>query len=108
MDKFDNLLTKIITKIQSSNLSDEKKANIYSEISAGLYKIVWPIVINYIPKEKIASIESQSQLTIKQYTDLIESALHDPNMPKELYNCATEALTEIETLLNKENMPQVS
>lgn len=108
MDKFDGLLTQIIERVQNSTLSEEKKADIYAQISIGLRKLVWPILISRIPEQKLADTVSQSQLTLDQYSELIESALHDPNTSRELHDSIIEALIEINTLLTKNGIPQAT
>lgn len=108
MDKFDGLLTQIIERVQNSTLSEEKKADIYAQISIGLRSLVWPILISHIPKQKLADTVAGSQLTMEQYAELIESALHDPNTSKEVHASIIEALTEIDALLTKNSIPQTT
>ena len=108
MDTFDNLLTNIITRVQQSSLSDEKKADIYTQISIGLHKLVWSVLISHIPESKLKETTSQSQLTIDQYSDLIEIALQNPAASKELHAITIDSLSEIDAFLTKNGIPQMT
>lgn len=100
MDQVNVLLTKIIDKIQVSNLSDSEKANLYAEIGLGLDKLVWPIIMSHLPKEKLEQFESKKQMSTDEYTELIESALNSPGMPKEVHDEVLAALQEVDSLIN--------
>lgn len=107
MEPFDQHLTHLITRVQLSGLSDEDKAEIYTEINIGLHKLVWSVLVSHIPEEKLSELTTQSKLTIDQYSDLIELALKSPGMSKELNTEIMDSLSEIETLLTKNGVPQI-
>ncbi|HCM82499.1 MAG: hypothetical protein UV63_C0021G0014 [Microgenomates group bacterium GW2011_GWC1_43_11] len=108
MDTFDNLLTNIIIRVQQSSLGDEKKADIYAQISIGLHKLVWSVLISYIPEDKLKKIVAQSRMTIDQYSNLIDSALRNPNISKELHAITIDSLSEIDAFLTKNGIPQMT
>ena len=101
MDTFDNLLTHIITKVGESSLSDEEKANVYAQISVGLYALVWPILMAHMPERDLAAaVDNPKDWGMDRYTNLIGKALSDPQTPKEIYDELMGALTEVEELVS--------
>jgi len=105
MDTFDQRLTNIITRIEESSLPDEKKAEVYAEISLGLQKLVWTVLIAYIPEQKLKYSTAQSHITIDTYCELIDEALKNPDLPKDLYMMTMKSLGEIEILLDQALLP---
>lgn len=106
MDTFDNLLTHIITKVGESSLSDEEKADVYAEISVGLHKLVWPILLSHMPeKDLAAAVDNPKDWTMDRYAELISKSLSDPAMPKEIYDELTGALKEIDELVSSKLTP---
>lgn len=106
MDDFDNLLTNILTKVARSSLSDEEKADVYAEISVGLHKLVWPILVSHMPeKDLAAAVDNPKDWTMDRYASLIEKALSDPQTPKEIFDELTGALKEIDELVSS-HLPQ--
>ncbi|OGG01603.1 hypothetical protein A2Z33_07460 [Candidatus Gottesmanbacteria bacterium RBG_16_52_11] len=101
MDKLDGLLTDILVRVQNARIPDEKKADIYARISAGMRSLVWPILISRMPEQKLAETVAAPQMTMDQYVELVESALKNPETPKDIQDQITGALTEIGEILTK-------
>lgn len=106
MNTFNAATKNIITRVQLSPLSEEEKAGIYAELSLGLHKLVWTILIAHIPEEKLKEVTSQTKMTIDQYADCIDLALKNPETSKELHDMTMESLQEIDALLTKKGIPQ--
>jgi len=100
MDEFDTLLTKILTRVQESSLSDEEKADVYAEMSVGLRKIVWPILLAHMPEEDLKkTIDAPGDWSMDRYIELINKSLSDPKTPKEIYNELMSALADVDEVV---------
>lgn len=99
MDTFDTTLTRILERIQASALPDEKKADVYAQITVGLQKLVWPVLLARMPEDKLRDYVDNSALTVEKYNELISAALTDPETPEELHSQIMSVLTEIDALL---------
>lgn len=103
MDDIDGVLTRIVTNISESSLSDTEKADIYARINVGLHHLVWPIIVAHIPQYILADVtDHPEKITIDRYLELIESALQNPATPKEIHDEIKGALEEVEALLAKQ------
>lgn len=107
MDTIDTTLTRILTVIAESSLSDTEKADLYVQIQVGMRKLVWPIVLTHVPEYLLKQAVDQSEhMTIDQYAELIEASVSNPATPKEIHDEIRDALLEIEELFGKRLTPK--
>lgn len=99
MDDFDKKLTRILTRIQESSLSNTEKADSVAELDLGLHKLVWPILVSHIPENELKDVVSHPEtLSVHRYGELMGKALSHPETAKEIHEEVIAALAEIETL----------
>lgn len=100
MDDFDDRLTGILMRVQTSSLSDTEKADAYAAIHNGLQTLVWPILVSHIPESDLKEvIDHPETLTVTRYGELVGKALEDPETAREIHTEIIAALTEIEALV---------
>ena len=100
MDDVTTLLADIIIKVTDSNRSDVEKAEVMAELSVGMRKLVWPILISHIPEYLLKEATEKSQITADEYVELIESALKNPATAREIHDELKAALLEAKTLVS--------
>lgn len=101
MDDFDTRLTNIVTTIEESSLSDTQKADCCVQLSVGLQKLVWPILVSHIPENELKdAVNRPETLTVSRYGELMGMALGDPTTAAQIHTEVMEALTEIESLVS--------
>ncbi len=106
MDEIETLLTRILTRIAESSLSDDAKNDLNTRLEVGLHSLVWPILLSHIAKSKLDEIIlANDQLTVEQYSQLIKIALEDTSSMKELHAEIKGALKEVQSLIEK-NLPK--
>ncbi|MEK7543911.1 MAG: hypothetical protein AAB557_03520 [Patescibacteria group bacterium] len=106
MDAFDHKVTEILTRVQSSSLSDTQKADIYASIHNGLRTLVWPILVSHIPESELKdAVDHPETMTVTRYGELMEKAVSDPASAREIHEEVMGALGEIEDLLTKQSIP---
>ena len=101
MDDFENLVTPIIDKVIASKLSDTEKADIFAQLTIGMRKLVWPILLVHTPEHLLKKYAVKSELTIEEYTDLIQTALRGPGTANDIYTELKGALEEVDALVTK-------
>lgn len=101
MDSIDAVLNTIITRVTSSSLPEEEQADIFAELSVGMRKLVWPILLSHVPGYVLEYAMKKDQLSMEEYADLITSSLANPGTSKELHDELHSALIEVDDLLNK-------
>ena len=100
MDDIEVVLTRILTLISESSLSDAEKADIYVQLTVGMRRLVWPILLTHIPEYLLKdAVDHPERIMVDQYTELIKSALQNPSTPKEMHDEVKSALGEVEALL---------
>ncbi len=103
---FDDTITRILTTIGGSQLSDTEKADCYAQLRVGLHKLVWPILISHIPDGELKdAVDHPETLTVRRYGELIGKALDDPATAGEIHTEVMAALEEIDELLTKIGVP---
>ena len=102
MDDIDEILTSIVTKVSGSKLSDTEKADVYANLSVGMRKLVWPILLSHMPEYLLKeATDGGHTFTVDDYAELIESALQNPATPKEIHEELVNALREVDALVSK-------
>lgn len=99
MDYIDNSITRIIGKIHNSSLSDTEKADVLSELSAGMRHLVWPILLSHVPEYLLKEAMDKKSMTVDDYVEIIQSSLQNPATAKEIHDELKEALLEVEALV---------
>ena len=92
----------IVAKVNASGISDTEKAAIFAEISLGLRKLVWPVLIKHMPKDKLTALTSGAEpVTIDNYIELIKAAVADRGMFPELNRVINDTLVDVEAVLSR-------
>lgn len=100
-DYIDDILTSIVTKIDSSPMSDTQKAEAYMTISGGLHRLVWPIVVSHVPHDLRESlVKQQTPLTIDQYADVMDRVFQDSTTGRDIFDQVYGALKEVDALID--------
>lgn len=108
MDDFETSLQMLLTRVQSSSLSDTEKADVYATIHNGLHKLVWPILLSHIPEPDLKdAVEHPETMTVARYGELMGKAISDPGVPREIHEEVMGALGDIDDLLTKQGIPAI-
>lgn len=99
MDDIESLLARIVTKITSSSRSDLEKADVLAELSVGMRKLIWPILVSHIPEYLLKEVTLKEQITVDEYSELIASALSNPATANDIHDELKAALLEVEALV---------
>jgi hypothetical protein len=100
-DHIDTLLTSIVSKIVSSPLTEEQKAEAFARISSGMHKLIWPIIVLHIPEGTKKTLMAQTTpLTIDQYADVMEQVFQNPAVGREIFDQVYGALEEVDALVD--------
>ena len=91
----------ILTKITESKLSDNEKADSMAELSLGMRKLVWPILLSHVPEYLLVEAKEKDMMTVDEYLEIIESSLQNPSTAKEIHDELNAALEEVEQVLTK-------
>ena len=96
-------LKAIVERIEASSLSANEKAELYILISDGLQSVVWPIMVQYMPKEQLAYLaaDPKSRVTVESYSKLITDTITDPNVLTEIDSKMDAVLSEVDTSLTE-------
>lgn len=106
MEDFEIALQTLLTRVQSSSLSDTEKADVYASIHNGLHKLVWPILLSHIPESDLKdAVDHPETMTVSRYGELMEIAVSHPETAREIHDEVMGALGEIEDLLTKQSIP---
>ena len=98
-------LKAIVTRVEQSKLSEEDKAELYATISEGLQATVWPVLLKYMPKEKLEAMAAdKSKITVESYAQLIEDSVKDGVALKEIEQLMNDVLQEVDTALKEEGV----
>lgn len=100
MDDIEEIVLHITEAISKSSRSDSEKADVYAELSIGMRKLVWPILVSHIPEYLLKEITAKEQITVDEYTELIESALSNPATAREIHDELKAALLEVQALVS--------
>jgi hypothetical protein len=104
----DDKLRAVVTRVEASKLTDPEKESIYTSISEGLQSTVWPILIKYMPKERLADLaKNPSKVTIESYGQLIEDTVKDGAALKEIEALMVSILGEVDAALTEQGIPVV-
>lgn len=98
-------LKALVERIEKSTLSDADREELYTTITEGLRASVLPVLIKYIPEEKIAEVTGKPEtLTVDSYVQLISDAVKDGRAVKEVSDVLDRYLVEVERLLTEEGV----
>ncbi len=99
-------LKAIVTRIEQSKLSDADKGELYTTISEGLQATVWPVLLKYMPKEKLDYLaqDPKTRVTVESYATLIEDTIKDGQALKEIDDLMTHILGEVDKALTEEGV----
>lgn len=102
MDAIDEVLTRIITTVSQSTLSETEKKDIYAQLTVGMHRLVWPILLSHVPQYLLDdAVNNPDRFTIEEYAEIIDIALKNPATAKEMHEELFGALQEVEALLTK-------
>lgn len=102
MDDLDTILTRIIDRVTASQLPETEKADIFASITAGMHRLVWPILLSHAPEYLLKeAVDKPEQFTLDDYTEIIESALQNPATAKEMHDELVAALIEVDETVTK-------
>ena len=75
----------IVATIESSNLLENDKYHLYRRISRALGETVTPILLKFMPKEKLLALaNAPDTLTVDGYVDVFRDAVKDGDALKEM------------------------
>lgn len=102
MDDIDTLITGIITSVSESKLPDTEKADVLAQLTAGMHRLVWPILLSHVPQYLLDdATNSPNRFTMGDYVEMIDVALKNPATAQEMHEELKGALAEVKTLLEK-------
>lgn len=102
MDDIDELVTGILATISSSKLPEMEKADILARLTAGMHRLVWPILLSHVPKYLLdEAVNAPEHFTMDDYAEMIDIALKNPSTAKEMHDELKGALEEVAALLQK-------
>ncbi len=99
MDDIDLLLTDIVTAVSQSKRSDTEKADIIAQLTVGMHRLVWPILLAHVPEYILKDIMGKDTMTLDDYQELLESALGNPAVTKEMHDELRDALLEVKAII---------
>lgn len=96
----------IINRIEQSPLSTGEKAELYTVISSGLQASIWPILIQYVPKEKFDDLSKKpnDKDTALEFAKLIGESVEDGKALTEMDDVMNRLLDEVESALREEHI----
>lgn len=99
-------LQALIDRINASTLSDTEKSQLFMAISGGLQASIWPVLIQYVPKEDMDALldESDGQKKVERYSQLIGDAIEKGNALTEIDETMNKLLDEVEAALTEEKI----
>jgi len=101
IDDIDILVTHITNTVATSSLHDEEKADIIAQLTAGMHRLVWPILLSHVPQYLLDdATNNPEQFTMDDYVEMIDVALRNPATAKELHEELKGALEEVKALLD--------
>lgn len=102
MDAIDEILTRIITTVSQSKLPETEKNDVYAQLTVGMHRLVWPILLAHVPQYLLDdAVNNPQRFTVEDYAELIDIALKNPATAKEMYEELLGALTEVDALVAK-------
>lgn len=99
MSDIDSILTNIVTTVTKSNRSDSEKADIMAQLTVGMHRLVWPILLSHVPEYLLKEVTNKDSMTLDDYQELLDSALQNPATAKEIHDELKDALLEVEALV---------
>lgn len=98
-------LRAIVTKIESSDLLESDKNHLYGMISLGLQETVGPILLKYVPKDKLMALTNGIyKFTVDSYVDVISDTVKDGKALDEINIEMQNMLTEVDKSLEEEGI----
>lgn len=102
MDDIDTLITGIITAVSESKLPETEKADVLAQLTAGMHRLVWPILLSHVPQYLLDdATNNPERFTMDDYVEMIDVALKNPATAKEMHDELKGALEEVSALLTK-------
>jgi len=98
----DDKIQTTLKKIDASKLSENEKELLYETITNGLKRIVWPVLIKYMPKDKLTYYAAHpGEMNAETYTNLIEETIKDDGVFQEFGQLIDKAMTDVDNILAK-------
>lgn len=98
-------LKALVERIEKSKLSEEDRAELYATISEGLQATVWPVLLQYMPKDQLEALAAdKSKVTVESYGKLIEDTIKDGEALKEIDGLMNDVLSEVDKALQEEGV----
>ncbi len=100
-------LRAIVTRIETSSLSDDDKNELYATISEGLQATVWPVLLKFMPKDQLEFLaaDPKSRVTVESYAKFIEDTIKDGEALIEIETLMNGVLSEVDKALDEEKIP---
>lgn len=104
-DDMEAKLKALVERIEKSKLSETDRAELYATISEGLQATVWPVLLQYMPKDQLEALAADtSKVTVESYGKLIEDTIKDGEALKEIDGLMNEVLSEVDKALQEEGV----
>ena len=101
MDDIDTIITGIIDRVNRARITEMEKADVFVQLSVGMRRLIWPILLAHVPQYMLKEIKEKKELTIPEYTEIVESAMQNPKAGKDMHDEIKEALLEVDALVVK-------
>ncbi|OGG29031.1 hypothetical protein A2973_01690 [Candidatus Gottesmanbacteria bacterium RIFCSPLOWO2_01_FULL_49_10] len=101
----DETLRSVIARVEQSDLSLEEKEELYTAISEGLHAVVLPVLLKSMPQDRVEALsKNPDQITLDTYITLVQEALKNDAVGKEVPDAMGKLLVEVNRLLAKEGI----
>jgi len=99
-------LKKVVDRIENSQLSEEEKNELYALVADGLQRIVWPVMVKYMPEKDLEYLaeDPKTRVTVESYAKLIGETIANGEALGEMEEKLTEALVGVERALTSEGV----
>lgn len=105
VNRMEEKLKAIITKIEQSDLTDQEKEELYTSISEGLHATVLPVLLKYMPQDQVDEVTNHpNTLTVDRYVQLVSDAVKNEAALPEIAGKMDSLLVEVNMLLAKEGI----
>lgn len=101
MDDIDTILTRIIERVNHAGITETEKADVYAQLAVGMRRLIWPILLVHVPEYLLQEAKEKKELTLSEYTDIVDSAMQNPKAGKDMYDELKGALLEVDALVTK-------
>lgn len=95
-------LRALLSKIETSDLTDEQKERMVALLVGELEALVQPVLLKYVDAVKLeATASDATSVTIEKYLDVMKDALTNPEAYKELEAAMGKLLVDFEQVMKE-------